>query len=92
MPISDIQGCYNDYGICTFCGKIYPDNLFVPVLVDNDKTGKAKEYRRYEMCIQCRKKCASDKDFERYVTNKVFTLKLGRKIIKRDYDGEKNER
>ena len=65
-----------DFQFCEICEKSYPDNEFVHVLVSND-SDCAVQYRRYSMCTGCREKCRVDKEYENYVTNKVFKLKLG---------------
>ena len=32
------------------------------------------------MCKDCREKCRTDKAFEKYATEKAFSMKLGRKV------------
>lgn len=80
MPVPDIQELYKDFQGCDICGKAYTDDKFVAVLVDNDKDGAEKEKRICSICTYCREKCRTDPAFEKATTEKVFNLRLGRKI------------
>lgn len=80
MPIPDMQPRFRDLAVCEFCGKSYTDDKFVYVLIDNDKDGEENEKRIYEMCENCREKCRNDPIFEKSVTEKAFSLRLGRKV------------
>ena len=80
MPVPDMQKRFRDFARCEFCGKSYQDDFFETVLFDNEKEGGEKERRIYEMCKNCREKCRTDRTFERYATEKAFSMKLGRKV------------
>lgn len=80
MPVPDEFVIEPDFQLCEICEKDYPDNEFVYVAVDNDKVGTEHEKRIYSMCKYCREKCRTDSEYEKYVTEKVFNLKLGRRL------------
>lgn len=84
MPVPDMQPRFRDLSYCFFCGKTYTDDKFTPVLIDNDKDGSDNEKRISEMCVYCREKCREEPAFDKYVTEKVFKLKLGRVMRKRE--------
>lgn len=69
-----------DFGLCEMCDKTVPDTAFVHVIIDNDKPGEENEKRWYAICSDCRKRCRKEPAFEKYVTEKVFKLKLGRVV------------
>ena len=79
MPVPDEFVLAYDYGRCEICerGNI-PDPDFVHVVVDNEKTGEENEKRWYSICSECRERCRNEPTFEKYVTEKVFKLRLGR--------------
>lgn len=77
MPVPDIQEICPDFELCAFCSNCRQDNHFCYVFVDNEKEGEEKEQRVVRMCKGCSEKCQTDKQFERYATEKVFNLKLG---------------
>lgn len=80
MPVPDMQKRFRDFARCEFCGKSYQDDFFVRVLFDNEKAGAENEKRVFEMCKDCREKCRTDRAFEKYATEKAFSMKLGRKV------------
>lgn len=80
MPVPDMQPRFRDFVVCEFCDKSYPDDEFALVIIDNDKDSEENEKRIYDMCKNCRKKCRTDPAFEKYVTEKAFHLRLGRKM------------
>ena len=80
MPVPDEIKLFEDFGHCEFCDKCYPDSRFVSVLFNNEKEGAEKQYRIFEMCQDCREKCRTDREYEKYATEKAFTLKLGRRV------------
>ena len=80
MPVPDIQPRFRDFGHCEFCGKCFQDVFFVRVLFDNEKASAENEKRVFEMCKNCREKCRTDTEFEKYATEKAFSMKLGRKV------------
>lgn len=80
MPVPDIQEMYHDFGHCEFCDKCFQDDFFVRVLFNNEKEGAENEKRVFEMCKNCREKCRTDTAFEKYATEKAFSMKLGRRI------------
>ena len=85
MPVPDefVRACA--YGRCEICGRDVPDTSFVHVIVDNEKKGDENEKRWYAVCKGCRERARTDRDFERYMTEKVFVLKLGRKVRVREW-------
>ena len=80
MPVPVMQERFKDFIVCDICDKSYPEDKFKVVLIDNDKDGTDNEKRIYEMCIYCREKCRTDPAFEKEVTEKVMSQKLGRKL------------
>ena len=80
MPVPDEFVIAPDFGLCEICEKDYPDNKFVHVAVDNDLSGEEHEKRWLTICAYCREKCRTDSKYEEYVTDKVFKLKLGRRL------------
>lgn len=77
MPVPDKFVHAHDWEYCEMCGKCKP----MPschVIVENDDGEK----RWYSMCRDCRARCRTDSDFERYCTDKVFVLRLGRTVRK----------
>ena len=77
MPAPDRFVHAHDWEYCEMCGKCKP----MPschVIVENDNGEK----RWYSMCRDCRARCSTDSDFERYCTDKVFVLRLGRTVRK----------
>ena len=86
---AEIQPRFRDFGHCEFCNKCFEDDYFVCVLFDNEKSGAENEKRVFEMCKNCHKKCRTDKAFEKYVTEKAFSMKLGRKL---KIKGDRNDK
>lgn len=82
MPVPDYFVIAPDFCLCEICEKDYPDNKFVHVAVDNEKTGDEHERRWTTICCDCREKCRNDSEYEKFVTEKVFRLKLGRRLKK----------
>ena len=80
MPVPDEFIRAPDFVLCEICNKTVPDTAFVHVLVDNDKQGEENEKRYYAMCTDCRERCRNEPAFEKYVTEKVFTMRLGRVV------------
>lgn len=81
MPVPDEFVLAYDYGRCEICGRgNVPDPDFVHVVVDNDKPGEENEKRWYSICKDCHERCRKEPAFEKYVTEKVFKLKLGRVV------------
>lgn len=80
MPVPDEFIIAPDFEQCQICEKDYPDNKFIHVAVDNDKTGAEHEKRWLNICCDCREKCRIDSRYEKFVTDQVFKLKLGRRI------------
>ena len=80
MPVPDEFVIAPDFTHCEMCDKCYPDNQIVHVKVDNDKQGVMHEVRHYAMCKFCREKCRTDSEYEKYVTDKVFSMNLGRRM------------
>ena len=90
MPVPDEFVLAYDYGRCEICerGNI-PDPDFVHVVVDNEKPGAEHEKRWYAICKDCRERARTDKDYERYITAKVFAMKLGRRVRIRENEAQK---
>ena len=80
MPVPDEFNLFDDYMLCEICNKDYPLSTFAHVVVDNDKMGEELEKRYCAICSNCREKCRNDTGYEKYVTEKVFKIKLGRRI------------
>ena len=80
MPVPDEFVLAPDFGLCEICGQTKPDTDFCPVIINNDKPGEENEKRWYEICKDCRERARTDKDYERYITEKVFAMKLGRRV------------
>ena len=79
MPTPDEIKLFEDFQLCEICGNDYQDSAFVHVVITSDEDPTQKRY--YALCKHCREKCRTDAAFEKYVTKKVFTEKLGRRII-----------
>lgn len=80
MPIPDEFVRAYDYGYCEICDRDVPDTSFVHVIVDNEKHSAENEKRWYSICMGCRERCRKEPAFDKYVTEKVFRLNLGRKV------------
>ena len=80
MPVPDEFVRAYDYERCEICDRTVPDTSFVHVIVDNDKPGAENEKRWYSVCKDCRERARVDRTFDRYLTEKVFALNLGRKV------------
>ena len=80
MPVPDEFVLAPDFGLCEICGQTKPDTDFCPVVVNNDKPGEENEKRWCEICKDCRERCRNEPAFEKYVTEKVFKLRLGRVV------------
>ena len=77
---AEIQPRFRDFGYCEFCDKCFEDDYFVCVLFDNEKSGAENEKRVFKMCKDYREKCRTNRAFEKYATEKAFSMKLGRKL------------
>lgn len=73
MPVPDVFVHSQDWCHCEMCEK---DRRmpFDSAVVSKRGTGR----RLCSMCHDCRERCGKDKDYEEYVTDKVFERKLGR--------------
>lgn len=80
MPVPDEFVLAPDFRLCEICGQTKPDTDFCPVIINNDKPGEENEKRLYSICSECRERCRNEPAFEKYVTEKVFKLKLGRVV------------
>lgn len=90
MPVPDEFVLAYDYRLCEICGRgNVPDPDFVHVVVDNEKSGAEHEKRWYAICKDCRGRARTDKDYERYITEKVFAMKLGRRVRIRENEAQK---
>lgn len=45
-----------------------------------DRFAHAHDWEYCEMCGECRARCGTEGDYERYCTDKVFNMKLGRVV------------
>lgn len=86
MPVPDEFLLAPDFGLCEMCNKTVPDTNFVHVIVNNDNPREENEKRWYEICKDCRERCRNEPAFEKYVTEKVFKLRLGRVVRVRRKD------
>lgn len=75
MPVPDRFVHAHDWEYCEMCGECKPMPS-CPVIVENDEGKK----RYYSMCHECMERCKADSEYERYCTERVFSLKLGRSI------------
>ena len=80
MPVPDEQERYKDFVECDICNQIYPDDMFFHIVADNEKQGAEHEQRILAICNDCRYKCIDSIAFEKAATEKIFKLKLGRKL------------
>lgn len=80
MPWPETIELSQDFMYCEICGQDYKMNEFAHVIVSNDKQGAEQERRYCAICKYCRQKARDDAEYEKYVTEKVFVLGLGRKL------------
>ena len=84
MPVPDEFTLCDDYMFCEICEKDYPLSTFKHVAVTNGMKGafenEESEIRYCAICSECREKCKASPAYEQFVTEKVFNLKLGRRI------------
>ena len=81
MPVPDEFNLCDDYMLCEICNKDYPLSTFKHVAVTDDLKENGEQEKRYcVICSGCREKCRTNPLYEQFVTEKVFNLKLGRRI------------
>lgn len=83
MPIPDEFNLAPDFTVCEYCGKSYPDTTDNMHLIKVERNG---EERIFVACVSCIRKAEVDKTYDDYMTDKTFTEKLGRVIMKKGLD------
>lgn len=77
MPVPDEFKIAPDFTVCEYCGNKYPDTTenMHRILVEH-----RKEKRIFVACVRCIQLARNDKSYDRYMTRKTFTEKLGRAL------------
>lgn len=77
MPVPDYFPIAPDFVLCVYCNHCFEDTEKNIHSILVEKNG---ERRVYIACVHCIKKAKEDPAYDKYMTNKTFEEKLGRRL------------